>query len=165
MLACVFRSFFQEGNSTARPILSRAGVSFACQAPCVFSRPWRHSAGHQRAEQCVFNHAGEQCLWLVLLLPWHCRGAGLLLRSYQPSDCAFYICCGHLNRGEFKEARKTLGQLLLSDPTNARAAVMLELLQRRVRAGMCSFESKIMWVIRPSSLAHPPHRHSPESPQ
>ena len=62
--------------------------------------------------------------------------AGLLYnKSVSPSECAFYTAVGHLNRGSYGDARVVLSQLVLTDPSNERAAALLDLVRSRVHAG------------------------------
>jgi Fis1 C-terminal tetratricopeptide repeat len=45
------------------------------------------------------------------------------------------IACGYYFSGQFRESRETLSRLLLNDPSNHRAAAMLEIVKSKVWQG------------------------------
>ncbi len=61
----------------------------------------------------------------------------LLYKGHDPTECGYLRAVGLLHAGSFREARETLSHMLLSDPSNARVAALLDLVQARVVSGAC----------------------------
>lgn len=60
--------------------------------------------------------------------------ARLHMQGYRTSDVQFTICLAHYLRGEFADCRRTLGQLARAEPSNERAAALVEVLVDTVRS-------------------------------
>merc|ERR1719215_2541690 len=57
---------------------------------------------------------------------------GLVLRSYKPSTCVFYVALGQFYRGDYAQCRETLSGVIKTDPHNERAATLLQLVKQTV---------------------------------
>jgi hypothetical protein len=57
----------------------------------------------------------------------------LLRQGYKPSETLTALCTTHFVRGEYGACRRCLSQLVRSEPSNERAAALLELLVATVR--------------------------------
>jgi hypothetical protein len=66
----------------------------------------------------------------------------LLRRGYKPSETLMTLCTTHFGRGEYGACRRQLSQLVRSEPSNERAAALLELLVTTVRR-----EGRTGWLL------------------
>lgn len=58
----------------------------------------------------------------------------LLAAGFKPSEAAFWLAVAHLTAGEYRACRQQISSLVRAEPTNERAAALLEIIKERVRA-------------------------------
>lgn len=66
----------------------------------------------------------------------------LLCSGFKPSECAYWLVVGYLNAGEYRACRQQIAGLVRAEPTNERAAALLEVVKDKIRA-----EGQRSWLI------------------
>jgi uncharacterized membrane protein YgcG len=66
----------------------------------------------------------------------------LLVSGYKPTECAYWLVVGLLNNGEYRSCRTQIASLVRAEPSNERAAALLEVVKERIRA-----EGQRSWLV------------------